>query len=148
MHPFSYFPVDGCFVCFMLIAALICGFIDAILNDFWLAVTVIFILVISVIGGLIDAKIKEKNKKEYVVNIEIESLRKRREREKNNKCEDKEIDKEIKKENSEYDDIEREIEILREGNYDTETLIKLRNAEWARFKRELYDLLHIKRKKS
>lgn len=136
----------------MLIPTLIWALFDCIFRDFGFAVIFISGIVLALVCGLLQERNKEKNKKEYVVNIEIESLRKRREREKNNKCEDKEIDeeidKELKKENSEYDDIERLIEILREGNYDTETLIKLRNAEWARFKRELYDLLHIKRKKS
>lgn len=122
----------------MLIPALIWALIDYIFSDFWFAVTIIFVFVMSFICGLLQEKYKK----------ECAAIRERREREKNNKCEDKGIDKEIKKENSEYDDIERLIEILREGNYDTETLIKLRNAEWARFKRELYGLLHIKRKKS
>lgn len=92
MHPFFFFSFEEIWGGLMLIPALIWALIDYIFSDFWFAVTIIFVFVMSFICGLLQ----EKYKKECAANIEIESLREIRER--NKKYDDFNIEKEIEKE--------------------------------------------------
>ena len=96
MWSFFFFSFEEIWGGLMLILALIWALIDYIFSDFGFAVIFISGIVLALVCGLLQERNKEKNKKEYVVNIEIESLRERRER--NKKYDDFNIEKEIEKE--------------------------------------------------
>lgn len=96
MWSFFFFSFEEIWGGLMLIPALIWALIDYIFSDLGFAVIFISGIVLALVCGLLQERNKEKNKKEYVVNIEIESLRERRER--NKKYDDFNIEKEIEKE--------------------------------------------------